>query len=574
MTSHEGPEEGEQRGGNTVTAAGKPYTRDVHHDTEPAPPRASGYFAGLTQALTRTDAYRDGHLSRPAFLSLAILTFITFVGNFTQLQLSAALPTLVSDFHISVTLGQWMKSIFQLTMGVMVPLTAYLTRRFSTRQIVITSMVVFTLGSVLAWLSPSFPLALFGRFLEAVGTGVMWPVLQITVFSIFPLARRGMAMGIVGMAMAVAPAIGPTLGGVQTDLNGWRSIFLTLTIIGCLAIVLTTFGLHNFGQADTSAHADFFSVGLSIIGFGGLMFGFTNIQAYPFSAPVVWLPMAIGLAGIIWFVLRQFHTEKMFKAGKSSRPALLDLSVLRNRSFSIGTIIASLSFFAFSSLIVLIPLFIQDCRGYSATISGLVMLPGAIAQAISQFFGGRALDRFGARPVALIGTILLTAGTACMSTIGLHTWIWSISFYQFIRQIGMGFVMMPVTTWSLNCLKPSEVSAGSAVTNTVRQIAGAVGSPVMILIMYSITAASMSNGQQTIPANITGIEWALRISAVINFIMILMVVFGVKGEDAGSAREAVRIALHHDSIEQEDKGTKALAHTDDTAKLRTIETGK
>ncbi len=387
-------------------------------------------------------------MSRPAFLSLAILTFITFVGNFTQLQLSAALPTLVSDFHISVTLGQWMTSIFQLTMGVMVPLTAYLTRRFSTRQIVITSMVVFTLGSVLswlspsfpqlqlsaalptwvsdfhisvtlgqwmtsifqltmgvmvpltayltrrfstrqivitsmvvftlgsvlAWLSPSFPLALFGRFLEAVGTGVMWPVLQITVFSIFPLARRGMAMGIVGMAMAVAPAIGPTLGGVQTDLNGWRSIFLTLTVIGCLAIVLTTFGLHNFGQADKSAHADFFSVGLSIVGFGGLMFGFTNIQAYPFSAPVVWLPMVIGLAGIIWFVLRQFHTEKMFKAGKSSRPALLDLSVLRNRSFSIGTIIASLSFFAFSSLIVLIPLFIQDCRGYSAKHSGLPVL--------------------------------------------------------------------------------------------------------------------------------------------------------------------------------------------------------
>ncbi len=144
MTSHEEPEEGEQHGGNTVATAGKPYTRDVHHDTEPAPPRTSGYFAGLTQALTRTDAYRDGHLSRPAFLSLAILTFITFVGNFTQLQLSAALPTLVSDFHISVTLGQWMTSIFQLTMGVMVPLTAYLTRRFSTRQIVITSTMCIT----------------------------------------------------------------------------------------------------------------------------------------------------------------------------------------------------------------------------------------------------------------------------------------------------------------------------------------------------------------------------------------------------------------------------------------------
>lgn len=324
---------------------GRPYTRDVHHSPETV--EHEGRIAGLSTVLTGEMSYRNDHLTRPAFISLAILTFITFVGNFTQLQLSAALPSLVDDFGISVTLGQWMTSIFQLTMGVMVPLTAYLTRRFSTRQIVIASMVVFTVGSVLAWLSPTFPLALFGRFLEAVGTGVMWPVLQITVFSIFPLDRRGMAMGIVGMAMAVAPAIGPTLGGLQTDMNGWRAIFLTLTVIGCISILLAVFGLHNFGESDKTAHADFFSVGLSIIGFGGLMFGFTNIQAYPLAAPVVWLPMIVGLAGIVWFVLRQFRNERRFKTGKTSRPALLDLSVLRNAHFSVGTIIASLSFFAF-----------------------------------------------------------------------------------------------------------------------------------------------------------------------------------------------------------------------------------
>lgn len=174
------------------------------------------------------------------------------------------------------------------------------------------------------------------------------------------------------------------------------------------------------------------------------------------------------------------------------------------------------------------------------------MLPGAIAQAIAQFFGGRALDRFGARPVAMVGTIMLCLGTTMMSMIGMGTWIWYISICQFIRQIGMGFVMMPVTTWSLNCLKPAEVSAGSAVTNTVRQIAGAIGSPVMILIMYSIAAAQMGAGRPDIEASVIGIEWALRISAIINFIMILMVVFGVKGEDAGSARSAVRRALHHE----------------------------
>mgnify|MGYP003255441404 FL=1 len=200
----------------------------------------------------------DGKLSRAAFISIAILTFITFVGNFTQLQLSSALPIIVSEFHISVTTGQWLTSVFQLVMGVMVPLTAFLTRRFSTRQIVICSMAVFTVGSLLAWLGPNFVWVLVGRVLEAAGTGVMWPVLQITVFSIYPLSRRGFAMGTVGMAMSVAPAIGPTLGGWQTDANGWRSIFLTMTIIGVVSLLAAMFGLHNFGSHDPSAHADFF----------------------------------------------------------------------------------------------------------------------------------------------------------------------------------------------------------------------------------------------------------------------------------------------------------------------------
>ena len=133
-------------------------------------------------------------------------------------------------------------------MGVMVPLTAFLTRRFSTRQIVICSMAVFTVGSLMAWVGPSFIWVLLGRVLEAAGTGVMWPVLQITVFSIYPLSRRGFAMGTVGMAMSVAPAIGPTLGGWQTDANGWRSIFLTMTVIGVVSLVAlkTMIFMRNF----------------------------------------------------------------------------------------------------------------------------------------------------------------------------------------------------------------------------------------------------------------------------------------------------------------------------------------
>lgn len=502
----------------------------------------------LSCPLTREESYQNDHLTHVAFVSIAILTFITFVGNFTQLQLSAALPTIVSDFGISVTTGQWLTSVFQLVMGVMVPLTAYLTRRFSTRQIVIASMVVFTIGSLFAWLGSSFVLVLAGRLLEAVGTGVMWPVLQITVFSIYPLSRRGMAMGTVGMAMSVAPAIGPTLGGVQTDLNGWRSIFLTLTVIGVISLLLAIFGLRNFGTRDASAKADFFSVGLSIFGFGGLMFGFTNIESYPFTHPMVWLAMLIGVVGIVWFVLRQIHGARRQAADPSKQPPLLNLSVLKNKSFTVGTVTAALSFFAFSSIMVIMPLYIQDCRGYSATISGLVMLPGAFGQCIAQFFGGKALDRFGARPVALIGSITLLFGTIMMSLISMTSWIWWVSIWQFVRQIGMGFVLMPITTWSLNCLEPEEVSAGSAVTNTVRQIAGAIGAPVLVILMEAFTsvrwaALGGSKGMYAV-ANVFGIQWALRVSATICFIMVVMVFFGVRGNGAGSTRDTVQRALN------------------------------
>ena len=543
----------------------------------------------LSKPLTPEESFTDGHLTHAAMVSIAILTFITFCGNFTQLQLSAALPTIVAEFGISVTTGQWLTSIFQLVMGVMVPLTAYLTRRFSTRQIVITSMSVFTIGSLMAWVSPTFILVLLGRMLEAIGTGVMWPVLQITVFSIYPLSRRGMAMGMVGMAMSVAPAIGPTFGGWQTDANGWRSIFLTLTAIGAFALVLATFWLHNFGATDKTVKADFFSVFLSVFGFGGLMFGFTNIENYPFVHPLVWLPMVVGMVGIVWFILRQLSNKRAWVEAQSrsaaenapagaesaadpaanavdahegilhghlrfhrwhrttGREPLLDLEVLKNRSFTVGTITAALSFFAFSSITVILPLYIQDDRGFSATMSGLIMLPGALGQAIAQFFGGKALDRFGARPVALTGTITLCFGTVMMSLISMDSWIWWVSIWQFIRQIGMGFVLMPITTWSLNCLSPKEVSAGSAVTNTVRQIAGAIGAPVLVILMETFAAmrqTALGGGADVaIAASVFGVQWALRVSAVICFGMVLMVFFGVKGNGAGSTHDLVQRAL-------------------------------
>ena len=276
--------------------------------------------------------------------------------------------------------------------------------------------------------------------------------------------------------------------------------------------------------------------------------GFTNSATYGFAAPVTWGPMAVGLIGIVWFVMRNLRAGKRYREAvakdKSAlpQPPLLDLEVLKNRSFTVGTITASLAFFAFSSILVIMPLYIQTDRGYSATMSGLIMLPGAIGQCISQFFGGRAMDRFGARPVALFGSIVLTLGTLGMSLVAMDTWIWWVSICQFIRQIGMGFLLMPITTWSLNCLNgPSEVSAGSSVTNTARQIAGAVGAPVLVILMETFAALHKQGGASAVAASIFGIQWALRISAIICLAMVLMVFFGVKGDGAGRTRDIISL---------------------------------
>lgn len=495
----------------------------------------------LSHALTGEEAYNNNRLTKPALISLAILTFITFIGNFAQLQLTAALPTIVHEFGISVTTGQWLTSIFQLIMAIMVPLTAFLTRRFSTRQIVITSMVLFTLGSVLAWLSNDFMMALLGRTLEAIGTGVMWPVLQITVFSVYPVTRRGMAMGSVGMAMSIAPAIGPTIGGLQTDLTGWRSIFFSLTIIGVISVVLAILFLHNFGENDPKAHADFFSVGLSVIGFGGLMFGFTNIEGLGVTHLLSWAPMIIGLFGIIWFVIRQLRAQ-----GRGHVP-LLGLGALKNRYFMVGTICASLAFFAFSSMLVILPLYIQNDRGFSATMSGIILLPGAFGMAISQYLGGRLLDKLGVRPVALSGSLILLFGTAMMSLIDIDTWIWWVSIWQFTRQIGMGLLLMPITTWSLNCLQPHELGDGSAVTNTMRQLWGAIGAPVLVVIMTALTtwhhSVTGTGHTADVAASIFGLQWTIRVSALIIAFMIVLAFFGIKGEGTGSTHALARKAI-------------------------------
>ncbi|MCI1207709.1 MAG: DHA2 family efflux MFS transporter permease subunit [Microbacteriaceae bacterium] len=462
-------------------------------------------------------------------LSIAIMLVSSFMGNFTQTQLSTALPQVVTDFHITVTVGQWLTSIFMLVLGVMVPMTAFLTRRFTTRQIVLVSMLVFTAGSFMAWWAPSFLLVMAGRILQAAGTSIIFPAMQIVIFSEVPMERRGLLMGFVGLVLSAAPAIGPTLGGWQTDAFGWRSIFLSLAVIGIVLFLAAWIFLGDYGDVGDS-RIDVASVILSTLGFSGVLYGFTNIEAYHLASPMVWGPGIVGVISLAWFIHRQFHLEV----------PLLNLRVFRNRTLTVGTIATSMNFFAFSAFTVLLPIYLQSWRGISATASGLIQLPGALANAGIGLAAGALYNRLGARFLGVTGSLSMVIGSAMLIPISLSTPIWYIVLSQFIRMAGIGQVMSSLTMWSLNSLPHEDLSDGTAIINTLRQCMGAVGGPVVVVLMETVQQAKHHAGLPLSTSGAIGTSWAIVFSTVCYLIMLLISVIWVHGDRAGRAAVAQR----------------------------------
>ncbi len=454
-------------------------------------------------------------------ISMTVLMLAAFVGYFTQTQLSTALPHLVEDFQISLTVGQWVTSIFMLTLGVMVPMAAFLTKRFTTRQITIACLSVFVLGSMLAYFSTSFIFLILGRILQAAGTGIIMPCIQVIIFSQLPPAKRGAMMGVIGLVMSASPAIGPTLGGLQTDQFGWRSIFLTLAILGAIMLFIAIFFMGDYGRQEETT-IDIFSVILSTLGFGGLIFGFTNIEQYPFTNPLVWGPMLVGVICLLWFVCRQQNLKK-----REKQP-LINLAVLKIHGFRVGTIAISLNFFAFSAFTVLIPIFLQTYQGRDATTSGLVTLPGAFLCAVTGLCAGKFFDRLGARKICITGAVLMMIGSALTIPLTETTSLLYLAATQAIRMAGIGLVMTGCNTWALGSLPSKLINDGTALTNTLRQCVGAIGTPVLVVLTETIAAKLATGGMSEITAGIIGSRWAISFATAFYAILLLVSVLFIK----------------------------------------------
>jgi len=415
---------------------------------------------------------------KPPYFMLVILFFGAFVSFLNNSLLNVALPTIMVDLNVDYSTVQWLATGYMLVGGVLVPASAFLVTRFKNRSLFITSMAIFTLGTIMAAVAPNFGFLLAGRMIQAAGSSVMGPLLMNIMLVSFPREKRGAAMGIFGLVMITAPAIGPTLSGYIVQYYSWRLLFEMIVPFAALSLILAIWKLRNV-MPTREAHLDYLSVLLSAIGFGGLLYGFSSVSSKidGWGDNVVRASIAIGTIALILFVWRQLRMEK----------PLLDLRVYRYPMFTLASIISVVVSAAMFSGMILTPAYVQNVRGISPLDSGLLMLPGAVILGIMSPITGKLFDKFGPRILAFVGLSITSVATYLMSEFQIDTSYDHIMLVYMLRMFGMSMVMMPIMTNGLNQLPTRLNPHGTALNNTIQQVAGALGTAIFVSIMNSHT---------------------------------------------------------------------------------------
>lgn len=378
---------------------------------------------------------------------ILVMLSSAFVAMLNQTLLNTALPAIITGLQITETTAQWLITGFMLVNGIMIPLTAFLMDRFHTRPLYIFAMSAFLVGSIVAALSPSFTLLMIARIIQAVGAGILLPLMQFTVFTLFPPEKRGFAMGLTGIVAQSAPAIGPTLTGFLIDTFSWRAPFIVVAAIAIIAFIVGTIFVES---NNTTKHTelDKTSVVYSTLGFGLMLYGFSSAGNLGFGSPIVILSLIIGLIIVAIFVLRQIKLDN----------PLLNMKVFANRTFSLSAFSSMILFIGIVGPALLIPMYIQSGLGLSAILSGIVILPGAVVNAFMSVYTGKIYDKYGLKILAIPGFILLIIMTILHCFLTTETPYWYIVVIYAVRMFAVALIIMPLNTIGINALQPENIS--------------------------------------------------------------------------------------------------------------------
>lgn len=412
---------------------------------------------------------------------LAALLFGMFIAILNQTLLNVALPKINTEFNISASTGQWLMTGFMLVNGILIPITAYLFNKYSYRKLFLVALVLFTIGSLICAISMNFPIMMVGSVLQAIGAGVLMPLGSIVIITIYPPEKRGAAMGTMGIAMILAPAIGPTLSGYIVQNYHWNVMFYGMFIIGIIAI-LVGFVWFKLYQYTTNPKADIPGIIFSTIGFGALLYGFSEAGNKGWGSVEIETMFAIGIIFIILFVIRELRMKS----------PMLNLEVLKFPTFTLTTIINMVVMLSLYGGMILLPIYLQNLRGFSALDSGLLLLPGSLIMGLLGPFAGKLLDTIGLKPLAIFGIAVMTYATWELTKLNMDTPYMTIMGIYVLRSFGMAFIMMPMVTAAINALPGRLASHGNAFLNTMRQLAGSIGTAILVTVMTTQTTQHLS----------------------------------------------------------------------------------
>lgn len=428
------------------------------------------------------DAFEPGYGPRSAWATLLVMTLGMLASTLNASTMNTSLAVIMGEYGVSPARVQWVVTAYMLCLGAVTPLSAHLVARFHVRRLFCGALGVFAAGAALGVVQRDFAVLILARCIQAAGSGITIPTLQMVTFRIFPYRMRGTANGVTMAAVGAGPAFGPVLAGYLTDTVGWRSIFLVTGALALASLALSWALLRRLRDDPRPHRLDLPSFALSTAAAAGIVCGCANLGMYGPASPLSWGPLAAGALVLAAFVRRELRVEA----------PLLDLRALRCGPFALacGSAVLTQGWILASNSLVC--LYAQDVQGFSATLSGLTMLPGAVTSMAVAPLAGRALDLHGPRRVVTLGFLLVIAATALLSGLTADAPLWHPMLFQTLRFAGNSCLQQVLMTWGINQL--GDLAQGTAMGNSVRQLGGSATNALLFSTMDLFLAAGAAEG--------------------------------------------------------------------------------
>lgn len=439
-------------------------------------------------------------------LSVIATGILSFAGVVVEMAMNITFPTLIEEFGIGTSTVQWLTTGYLLMLALVIPASSWLKKNFKTKSLFCTAMTLFLCGTVMALAAPSFGLLLAGRVIQGAGTGIALPLMFNIVLEQVPEEHLGFMMGVATLITAMAPAVGPSFGGIIATAFGWRMIFAILIPILLLAFAFGIFGIRQVAKVERTSFPLLNWIFLAI-SFSGIIFaaGVASETGW-FSVPVSVLLLAAAAALVLFY-----------KSSVKSKVPLVDVSALKNSVFTLSAAVIFLNQFICLGLGFLMPNLAQISSGYTAFAAGLLFLPGCVTGAVLSPVSGRIMDRFGARMPILTGDLLIFTSTFCFWMFaGQLTTKMYVGFYLLFT-VGQAFVVSPSMTTGLKQLPEALNADGNAIMNTMQQLAGAIGTSVVTTLVASAQESSLENLAES---TVCGTKNAFALLAVLGMAMI------------------------------------------------------